>query len=293
MRLFRGPKPEIVINVQNEPLYSGGTLKTEVTVTTNRRIRIRDGRIELICREAFYEEKTSGRSSYLQKGTGTPFNHSQSFVSDSEFSSGQVVYYKTTFQIPEDAPPTIEGDTANVSWSLEVKLDIPNAADVSHVQELIIMMPARLSQQYRIPYSQRLISTGAATYEQCTLSLALDEEQVIGGKLNGEFIAQCWQNIEAQEVRLELERSETAWDKTETYRAATQIILQEATLDQSAVYKWPLDISVPDSQTPSIGTKGGSRIEWKLKGVIRKRGLLPFVWRVEKAIQVVSAHSNE
>lgn len=285
-------RPEIKVHLQREPFYLGGLVGIEITVTTHRRIRIQEGRIELSCGETYYalHQTSASHVKFIQPS----LIHTEAFLSESEILPGQVVSYKTTIPIPEDAPPTLEGKTVQASWTLKVHLTVPMERDVSHVKELVIRMP--IDSNFRHENSQ-YVATPPSEYEQCALSLALDDVQVIGGKLNGEFVAKCWQTIDVREVRVELERTETArlvaWgktvgDTTEKYRIATQVISRNAKLDQSD-HRWPLDLYVPNTQTPSISTKCGSRIHWRLRGVIVKRGLLPRVWQVEKELCVMSA----
>ena len=248
---FRPPKAQLNLQVSGAPLYPGGTVKVRVTGSCLEAVIAGTGRIELVCTEShWYTVKSTGArwiGSYPGHGEenyrGPPYTAmgrpgfykatrdlvtlSEVLAADRMIPHDGPTCKEVTFTLPSDAPPSVQGQTARISWQLRASLFIEGAGEVRRNRQLVVLSP---------PHEQTAPPGGApqpasetqTNPDSCDLFLSADTFQVRAGQpLSGILHARCQYNLHASEIRTELECLENAGAKGSRILADRMVLGRE------------------------------------------------------------------
>ncbi|MFZ3060449.1 MAG: hypothetical protein WA102_12040 [Candidatus Methanoperedens sp.] len=129
------PGGTLDIGFMKNSFMPGETVKGRVRLVLDKPVKARRFLISLIGEEWVDVSCGSGKSRRAKKEEINIHN-------DEIELSGERVYdfveKDFEFKIPENAPPTIEGDGAGLRWVVQAKLDIPMGRDKNESEELFV-----------------------------------------------------------------------------------------------------------------------------------------------------------
>jgi hypothetical protein len=269
---FRRPKADISLEVGEGPFWPGDRVDVRVSLSTRESLHVREARIELACIETYYVAASQGPPF---KNTQVLFLESTPLLSETRVIEGFPQGGSFSFSIPREAPPTVRGDVAEISWLVRAAVNVAEARDVHQSRDIIVLSPV----PERSPPQ-----TAEETYAQCTLSLSLSSTTVGEGEtLQGVFRVEVRQNLGVQGIRVDLECQEKARDKV-VWTVKDPVLLKgQEELTAGQILEWPLRLHVPKHRLPSTETHD-TLVVWRVKGILDRRGRLDL--DVEQKIDV-------
>jgi len=283
MFLLNKPKVDVSLDVDGKSYYPGETIKTGIHILSQDKFKVRSGSVELICTEEYWKMVSDGKSTRAQKYKRKLFRLKEQFLTSTEFSSGMALHERKSLTLPVDIPPTISGKTVNISWQLDVKLDVPKMRDI-HKKHTLTVLP--IAEAIPIGAKSDIIAPNRITTSsrEGDLTLTLDSEYGAAGEmLLGSFEAEIKKDIDVEGVRVELEVKEKAGVKS-SKTIADMVPLEDKTSLAGGTYKrWKFTLKIPDMLLPSVVISDSS-VQWRVKGIFNKRLQKDFL--VDLPIQV-------
>ncbi|MCZ7384933.1 MAG: hypothetical protein O8C63_09330 [Candidatus Methanoperedens sp.] len=134
MNIFE-PGGTLGISLMKNSFIPGETVKGRVKLVLEKPVKARRFLVSLRGEEWVDVSCGSGKSHRAKK-------EEINIHSDEIELSGEKVYdfmeKDFEFKIPENAPPTIEGEGAGLQWLVHAKLDIPMGRDKNAMEELLV-----------------------------------------------------------------------------------------------------------------------------------------------------------
>lgn len=262
-------KPNVEVSYKPGTFTSGNTIEGMVRVTCEQELEIRRAVVYLKCEEEYEYKirKRSSRSSYTTTETGSAVlaKNEQPFWEGATLPVGEMAY-GFSIQIPKNVRPTYNGDILRVRTVLGANLDIPKAMDRSHEVQPTIYLP------YQGPYPQPRHAADREDSDKCMIILKLDQDAArLGAPLRGGVTITPHDNFDAQEVRVEVERTEIvpahrgneSSEAVTTARLASELAFYS---DQNVTL--PIDLQLPNSVPgPSVSTPHAV-VYWELKVIV-------------------------
>jgi hypothetical protein len=262
---FRRPTAEIEIETTGGSSRPGGTIDVQVTIRSNSGEKIKTGQVELACTEQSWQKESASDSGQgrLQSNQVLPKPLVQSFIADSEVKSGEPLARYARFQVPTDAPPTVHGAIAQVSWEVTANVEFDTGKTVTKSREVTVLTPP-----VAVPRRSAADLTEEATFSGCTLAMVLVNDVVgAGGYLEGELRTRMNVTDQAKDIRMELISIETAGDRqTESIRERLSLE-SNVQLTVNRPYVWAFSLPVPERTLPTVKI-GKTSVSWLLKAVV-------------------------
>jgi hypothetical protein len=262
---FRRPTAEIEIETTGGSSRPGGTIDVQVTIRSNSGEKIKTGQVELACTEQSWQKESASDSGQgrLQSNQVLPKPLVQSFIADSEVKSGEPLARYARFQVPTDAPPTVHGAIAQVSWEVTANVEFDTGKTVTKSREVTVLTPP-----VAVPSRSAADLTEEATFSGCTLAMVLVNDVVgAGGYLEGELRASMNVTDQAKDIRMELISIETAGDRqTESVRERLSLE-SNVQLTVNRPYVWAFSLPVPERTLPTVKI-GKTSVSWLLKALV-------------------------
>ncbi|HEY96636.1 MAG TPA: hypothetical protein G4O16_00440 [Dehalococcoidia bacterium] len=270
MFLLNKPKVEVSVDVDGDSYYLGDTIKTRIHMLSQDKLKVRAGSMELACTEEYWKMVSDGKTTRAQKYKRKLFRLKESFLTSTEFSSGMALNERKSLILPVDIPPTIVGKSANISWQLDVKLDIPKMRDIHKKKTLTVLPIANaipIGMENDIVVSNRILKPS----RDGDITLTLDSSQCTAGvTLCGTLETMIKKDISVEGVRVELEVKEKAGVKS-SKTIIDKVQLEEKTHFAVGSYKrWKFSLKIPEGTLPSYKISDTS-VQWRVKGIINKR----------------------
>ena len=263
----------------------------EVFPDLNERFYVREGFVQLVCKEKIYGE--GGGS-----GTSEEVYASDAFPVDMEFLAGLPYRRSLTLNVPPDVPPTVYGKIARIDCRLKMRLVVEGVQDIFHDQEVTILSPR--PSQLLIEGSPAFGSSSEdASFEQCELSLSLASNQInLGDTLAGKLRLVARQNLRPKDIWIQLDRRERVTGNSddqvvvkEVFYKAPSFFKKAARLENDEVQEWSFELQLPECEVPSVATQK-TEINWVVRGAMRRLGRIAFIGQgmfdVEKGVQVAT-----
>jgi hypothetical protein len=266
-------------------MQPGGTIDVQITIRPTVGLNIKTGQVEIACTEQWWDKDSPAASGdgrlEIQPVLTQPLV--QSFISDTEFNETTPVVRYARIQIPNDAPPTIHGSVAQVTWELSARLEIQNASPITKSREVTVLTAP-------VVKTGRSVAalTEEATFTDCTLALVLVNDVVgAGGYLEGELRARMNNVKQAKDIRVELHSVESAGERNVESLREKVSLESNAQLTTVEPYVWAFSLPVPDRTLPTMKS-GHTTVSWLLKAVI-DTGETAEAYQVERVVQVFTS----
>ncbi len=282
---FRRPTAEFEIETTGGSSRPGGTVDIKVTIRSKKALKIESGQVELTCTEQWWQ-KGPPRDS----GQGRLETHSalkqplvQSFIADTEIAGSESVVRYARFQIPKEAPPTVHGSIAQVSWAVTGRLETESANSVTKSKEITVLTPPVVN-----PGRSAADLTEEATFAGCILAMVLVNDVVgAGGYLEGELRARMNVTDQAKNIRMELHSSEKAGDRDDESVWERVTLESDVQLTSERPYVWAFSLPVPTRALPTV-QNGHTTVSWRLKAAV-DTDTQPEAYHLEREVQIFTS----
>jgi hypothetical protein len=264
---LKRPEADVTLDVNGGLFHPGDIINVGIYISAQDSFTLRSASAELKCIEVYWKIVSDGKTTRNQKTRRNLFKFKEEFLGSTEFTSGMALSESARFTLPADIPPTISGKTVNISWQLDVKLNVATMRDI-HEKSGITVMPVPTG----IPVTEGSgkNSTGKATASSGDgrLTLTIDSEYGAAGRtLHGSLEAVIKKDISFAGIRAELEMKESAGTKSSKTVADLVMLEERSSLADGTIRQWPFELKFPDSPLPSVDVSS-SKIDWNVKGII-------------------------
>jgi len=311
LRRRQPPAAGIAISVDPRPIYPGDTLAAEITVTARRDLIAGPGLLRLEATELLEIDSARDapprmaralRPDPLRPGSASPGSIECVFADAVRLPAGGILRAPAQLTLPPDAPPTVKGKHARITWRLSARLTSAGASPgAGHAPGLLSRLahasPGHLDQELVVfarpdpahiggePLPPRPCATRA--YRNVRLDLALDTGLVAnGGIVSGVLSVLPRVSFAARELRIDLTRWERSGSKQARITASRQILQRPALLTAGETTEWAFYLPVPDRLMPSTLARH-TFVGWQVRAVLA-RPLRPD-FSVAQAVQVYTA----
>ena len=236
-----------------------------MTIRSKKALKIKSGQVELTCTEQWWQKESP-----YDSGQGRLETHSalkqplvQSFIADTEIDGSEPLVRYARFRLPNEAPPTIHGSIAQVSWAVTGRLEMESGDSVTKSQEITVLTIRVVN-----PGRSAADLTEEATFSGCILAMVLVNDVVgAGGYLEGELRARMNVTDQAKNIRMELHSSEKAGDRDDESVRERVTLESDVQLTSKQPYVWAFSLPVPSRTLPTV-QNGHTTVSWRLKAVV-------------------------
>jgi len=139
---LRRPKSKLDIQLFGGPsFHPGDTVKGRIDLNAQESFYVREGRIQLICDHVAHdyenrEYRSSESGGYANNRTLNRLVYlSEPFLTDTQVFPGADLHKDISCSLPDNVPPTMD----NVSWYVDVRLDIAKARDIRQQVGMVML----------------------------------------------------------------------------------------------------------------------------------------------------------
>jgi len=260
-------KADLIVVVDDRPYLPGDSVDVRVSINPRKGLYIRGGQVELAYQQTSYAR---GEGWGLEKCTRIPWRSAAPFLQKEQISDGPSGW-NVRLSIPDDAPPSVKGAAAEISWQVRVSLDIPGAVDIHREQGLVV---SPLVPDPSPPAAAEKL------FNQCVASLSFPSPTVRAGEtVEGRFTVQVRQDLSVESIRVQLECWERSgekeantvkdlvWLKTEKWSATGWLHMETESLTTNQVLEWPVRLHIPKNALPSMAFHD-TEVVWRAKGIV-------------------------
>lgn len=282
IKFLRRPQADISLHIEGDSFSPGDTVSFRATIGSRKGFDVRSARLSLLCVETYWQMTSDGKTSRQQKRTRTIAEVSHDFMSEGRFERGIPHVENAAIALPADAPPTVTGKHANLSWKLRLSVDVPGARDLQS-DETFTVVPAN---------SGPLVSLGGGrspvvieeTFGDCRLRLELPADEFQAGRsFTGRLRLDAIKDCGVPEIRIELVRQEKAGVRKHEAVGDHMVLETDAHYAANRTRQWGFNLTVPDGRWPSADISD-TTVSWKVKGILARSRRRDF--SVEKEITV-------
>ena len=236
-----------------------------MTIRPKSGVRIKSGQLELTCTEQSWHKESPRESGRGKLETHNALSQPliQSFMADTEFTNSDHVVRYARFQIPKEAPPTVQGSIAQVLWEVTGSLELESGNQVTKSQEITVLTHPVIK-----PGRSAADLTEETTFTGCVLAMVLVNDVVgAGGYLEGELRARMNATAQAKDIRLELHNKETSGDREEESVLGRVSLESDVQLNTEHPYVWAFSMPVPARTLPTVQSRQ-TAVSWRLRAVV-------------------------
>jgi sporulation-control protein spo0M len=269
LSLLKKPRVDVTLDTNGGRFYPSDAVNLGIRVAPQESCALRSASVELKCVEVYWIVVSDGKTTRQQKAKRTLTKLAEEFLGSTELTSGMSVTKSVSLSLPADIPPTITGKTVNISWHLDVKLDVKKKRDL-HERGLLTVLPVPTG----IPVTegtrnipQRKVTAASG---DGSLVITLDPEYGTPGKtLRCKLEATLEKDVSCTQIRAELEVKESAGTRSSKTVADMVMLEENSTLADGTSRQWTFELTFPDSAPSSVAVSS-SKVEWQVKGIIAK-----------------------
>ena len=241
--------------------------------------------MELTCTEQSWYNESPGEIGQGKPETRNALSQPliQSFMADTELTDANPVVRYARFQIPKEAPPTVHGSIAQVSWEVKGCLVLESGSQVTKSQEISILTSPVIN-----PGRSAADLTEEANFTECIFAMVLVNDVVgAGGYLEGELRARMNIADHARDIRVELRSTETSGDREDESVSARVSLESDVQLTAERPYVWAFSLPVPGRTLPTV-QNGRTTVSWRIRAVVDTHKQ-DAAYHLERVVQVFTS----
>ena len=280
---FRRPQADLSIHVDTTSLLPGEELEARVALLPESDFHVRQGTVALVCTENYVQRTSNQYGTYDSRKTVIHYSAGETFLSDATVRNGLPHSTDVRLAVPADAMPTMSGIKVSnvqpgITWEVAAFLDVARARDIRFSQPVTVLSP---------PASDDINSRSVATqtkHEQCALTLTVSSGDARSGDtLDGDLRAEVLQDVTAEEVRVELVRSEKFGNVQKNQTVDQVTFERDVSLRPGHTREWRFKLDVGQVGVPSLKTEKSS-VQWLVKAWLTRNMRRDL--RIEQEIKV-------
>lgn len=267
---MRRPDADLTLDIEGDSFAPGETVMGRITLSSKKGLKVRTGTVRLECIEKFWktEYDPATKTTRPKEKSQKLAEFSVQIMNEVEVRSSIPLVEDVKFTLPDDAHRSVLGKTANISWQIEVSLDVPGARDLHSEKELTVV-PQRQEQGTVARRDETPVSVDES-FDECRLRIEAPSGEyrpgdVVSGRLRLDALEEC----SFPEVRVELVREEKAGDKLTGDVADSTVLETNASFRANLSREWRFSLSLPDELLPTT-SHSKSTLAWKLRGTLAR-----------------------
>lgn len=247
----------------------GASLPVKLSLHLRKRTQVREVRAVLIGQEAYYYRRRRGT---LHHSVAPFIALPQKVMEASILPDNYTRKWEVLLQVPNDGPPTCQGEVVDVWWLVRAELDVPGRPNLIHEVPVQIL-------PLESPEADEAEIEAQANFEACNLALRVAAQDVTAGeRLRGRLDVTPADQLEARGVRVELVRFERAGENEEKRVDVQEELTGTVTLRPYSARSFSFALAVPPDAPSSLETER-SRVKWTVRGVV------DVPWRADLTVQ--------
>lgn len=262
---FRRPKADLSIQVDRAELLIGEELEARVVLLPESDFLVRQGTIALVCTEIYVQATSSQYGTSYSRMKATPHIMEEIFLNDESVRNGVLHSTDVRMAIPADSLPTMTGTKVGhvepgISWEVTAFLDVAGARDIHGEQPLSVSRPTATDD------AEPRQVVAQAKHEQCAMTLTVSNGDARSGDtLAGDLRAEVLEDVNAEEIRVALVRSEKFGNEEKNITVDEVTFERDVTLRSGRTREWRFRLDVGQVEVPSLNTDNSS-VRWLVKG---------------------------
>ncbi len=265
---MRRPQAEIDLEISGESFSPGDEVPFRASIASRKGFDVRNGKISLQCIETFWIVVSNGKSTSQKKRTETLVEVVHDFMSRGKIDRNMPHVVESSLTIPAQAPVSVHGKTARISWQLKLSMDVPGRRDLHEELPFLVRGPLTERARQRDEYSAPI--TIDEEFDDCDVRLELSRQELKAGEsIDGRLRLEARKDVEFAELRVELERKEEAGVRKSKTTADQLVLEQDIDLRAMRSQEWRFSLTVPEGIWPSTHVSK-TRIEWRLKAILAR-----------------------
>lgn len=260
-----GDQPEISVRLREPVAVPGGEVSGIVVVRSGSEREVQRGGVYLRCEEECEIRVVRGSGKHRrvrrERVSTLLLDLEQPFIERGVLIGGHETEHGFSLPIPEQAPPTYEGDILRLRWYVHAKLDMEMSLDPQAEAGLTVYQPPEG------PYPEPRHGADYADHPECGMGLALEGTAAeAGGVFCGAVRLEPRESFAVQEVRLQLRRVEHVplyKGNTASHPVVEARILGGMELHAGLPVDVPFRLDVPGDLCPSVATSHAT-VYWEL-----------------------------
>ncbi|MCL4393758.1 MAG: sporulation protein [Chloroflexi bacterium] len=257
------------------PYYLGETVRAKLTLTSEKEIKIQEGRIALVYHEEYQyrrEVQRTDSQGHRRMSVETQWEtderelNRQVFLGASTIQAGNQTF-DFELPIPVDAAPSASADIVKIEWIVKATLDRRMAGDIE--DKVVIPVYAAA------PARPASVGVRGACSEpgEADLAISLSKvEWMMGETVAGQLQISPKKEFDVTEIRVELmQRQSVPRDQGHQHEATIAAKLSGGTkLVTGQNLTLPFNIRIPVPAPATLTTPHGT-LRWWLRGVLSRR----------------------
>jgi len=166
------------------------------------------------------------------------------------------------FTLPDDAPFTVQGDVADISWRLIAYVVPDKMVQFNSVQDVRVLCRPTIDEERTAAQPLRI----EEKHDSCDLTLDVSSGTAnIGGALTGTFRLRCKQDIHLYWLVADLVCTERAGDNIKSPKDIRRVIFEkDMQFQANEVKEWPFEIRIPNNALPTT-SQWDTEVSWILR----------------------------
>ena len=280
---FRRPQADLSIHVDTTSLLPGEELEARVALLPESDFHVRQGTVALICTENYVQRTSNQYGTYDSRKTVIRYSAGETFLNDATVRNGLLHSTDVRLAVPADAMPTMSGIKVSnvqpgITWEVAAFLDVARARDIRFSQPVTVLSPPASDDVSSRPV------VAQTKHEQCALTLTVSSRDARSGDtLDGDLRAEVLQDVTAEEVRVELVRSEKFGNVQKNQTVDQVTFERDVSLRPGHTREWRFKLDVGQVGVPSLKTEKSS-VQWLVKAWLTRNMRRDL--RIEQEIKV-------
>ena len=267
---FREPKAQFDVEVVSGDLFPGSTVEIRTTFQPQEQFQVREAVIGLVCTEKSWKWRSGTKKGVTDldlllgevRHSTELVKMTESLLDSSELIPGTDYRKYVEFTIPENSPPTAQGDVVDISWRLFAYVVPDKRAQISRHQDIRVLSSPDGDDGMREAVPVAL----EAHFDRCELGMNVDSRLAeIGGILTGNFRLTSSQDTRLFWVTVELVCTERAGLKEKFPKDFIRFIFDmNRQFQANEVKEWPFEIRLPRNALASV-SQSETEVRWELR----------------------------
>ena len=266
LKFLRRPHAQIDLHIEGDQFAAGDLVRFRATIGSRQGFPVRSGKFALECVETYWQIVRNGKRTSERERRKTIAEVFRELLVDGRIQRSIPYIEDSTLTLPDDAPSTVVGKHANISWRLKLSLDVPEARDVQYEQPFTV-----------IPKSPLCLSNGSPSmvvaqedFSDCELKLELPALKYqagdsLSGKLRLDAITEC----NMPEIRIEIVRQEEAGVRGSSTVADQVVLEKDARYGAGRGGQWGFNLRVPEGRWPTTDISN-TQVSWRVRAILSR-----------------------
>ncbi len=258
------------------PYYLGETVHAKLMVTSDKDVKVREGRIALIYHEEYqyrHRHHSTDSHGHTRTSVATAWGTDEReavrhvFLGESTLPAGTAKGLEFDFPLPATAPPSARAEIIRVEWSIKATLDRPMAGDVESIVVLPVFAGAPGTPVTDLPYRD------SSEMQDADMTFSLPKREWVMGETVAGRLQVCPKTpFDVTEIRVELVRREyVPRSEGHEHIATVPVKVSGGTrLEPGQNQTFAFNIPIPAPAPATLKTVNGT-LKWSLKGILARR----------------------